>query len=311
LADDPDTRFVEDTMKIGVALPQSDIGTDAVVLRDFAQAAEGIGYDHLAVYDHVVGINPSSRPDWTGAYTSAHAFHDPFALFGFLAGQTSRITLATHILILPQRQTVLVARQAASVDVLSNGRLRLGVGLGWNPVEFVTLGEDFSNRGRRSQEQIKVLQALWTQRHVKLSGHWHELPDVGLNPLPNQRPIPVWLGGHHENVLQRIAEIGDGWIILALRPDEKAAEAIGRLRHLVRGAGRSEASVGIDAWVSMGSAAPSEWREEISQWRRLGISHVTLNTCFDRLHHKPISGKSLADHLSAIRRYHEATVDLL
>jgi len=298
-------------MKIGVALPQTQIGTDASVLRDFAHTAEGIGYDHLAVYDHVVGINPSSRPDWKGPYTSANAFHDPFALLGFLAGQTRNITLTTHILILPQRQTALVARQAASVDVLSNGRLRLGVGIGWNPVEFTTLGENFNDRGRRSHEQIQILKALWTQPHVKLSGQWHELPDVGLNPLPIQQPIPVWLGGHHENVLQRIAEIGDGWIILAHQPDDKAAEAIDRLRQLVHGAGRSEASVGIDAWVSMGSGGPNEWRKEISQWRRVGISHVTLNTGFDRLHHKAISGKSLSDHLSAIRRYHEATVDVL
>ena len=298
-------------MRIGVALPQSQVGTDAVALRDFAQTAEEIGYDHLAVYDHVVGINPSSRPDWEGPYTSQNAFHDPFALFGYLAGQTKRITLTTHILILPQRQTALVARQAASIDVLSNGRLRLGVGIGWNSVEFTTLGENFSNRGLRSHEQMRILKALWTQQHVKLSGQWHELPDVGLNPLPIQRPIPIWLGGHHENVLQRIAEIGDGWIILGYRADDKAARAIDRLRQLVREAGRPEASVGIDAWVSMGSGGPNEWREEIARWRRLGISHVTLNTGFERLHHRAIPGASLGDHLSAIRRYHEATVDLL
>jgi probable F420-dependent oxidoreductase len=298
-------------MRIGVALPQSQVGTDAVALRDFAQTAEEIGYDHLAVYDHVVGINPSSRPDWDGPYTSQNAFHDPFALFGYLAGQTKRITLTTHILILPQRQTALVARQAASIDVLSNGRLRLGVGIGWNSVEFTTLGENFSNRGLRSHEQMRILKALWTQQHVKLSGQWHELPDVGLNPLPIQRPIPIWLGGHHENVLQRIAEIGDGWIILGYRADDKAARAIDRLRQLVREAGRPEASVGIDAWVSMGSGGPNEWREEIARWRRLGISHVTLNTGFERLHHRAIPGASLGDHLSAIRRYHEATVDLL
>jgi len=298
-------------MRIGVALPQSQVGTDAVALRDFAQTAEEIGYDHLAVYDHVVGINPSSRPDWDGPYTSQNAFHDPFALFGYLAGQTKRITLTTHILILPQRQTALVARQAASIDVLSNGRLRLGVGIGWNSVEFTTLGENFSNRGLRSHEQMRILKALWTQQHVKLSGQWHELPDVGLNPLPIQRPIPIWLGGHHENVLQRIAEIGDGWIILGYRADDKAARAIDRLRQLVREAGRPEASVGIDAWVSMGSGGPNEWREEIARWRRLGISHVTLNTGFERLHHRAIPGASLGDLLSAIRRYHEATVDLL
>jgi probable F420-dependent oxidoreductase len=304
-------RSLEDTMKIGVALPQLHIGTDPVVVRDFAQAAEGIGYDHLAAYDHVVGINPSSRPDWKGLFTSAHAIHDPFALFGFLAGQTKEITFTTHILILPQRQTVLVARQAASVDVLSNGRLRLGVGIGWNPVEFTALGENFTDRGQRSHEQIQILKALWTQPHVKLSGKWHELPDVGLNPLPMQRPIPVWLGGHHENVRHRIAEVGDGWIISAYPPDDRAARGIDHLRQLLRDAGRTEASVGIDAWVSMGGGGPHEWRDELSAWRRLGVGHVTLNTGYDGLPHKSISGKSLKDHLDAIRRYHEATVDLL
>jgi alkanesulfonate monooxygenase SsuD/methylene tetrahydromethanopterin reductase-like flavin-dependent oxidoreductase (luciferase family) len=134
-------------MKLGVALPQTDIGSDPIVLKEFAQAAEALGYDHLAVYDHVVGANPASYPDWTGPYTSSHAFHDPFALFGFLAGQTERIILTTHVMILPQRQTALVARQAASVDLLSGGRLRLGVGIGWNQVEYTALGEELNRPG--------------------------------------------------------------------------------------------------------------------------------------------------------------------
>lgn len=298
-------------MKIGVSLPQMDIGTDPIIVRDFAQAAEEIGFDHLAVYDHVVGVNPTSYPDWSGPYTSDHAFHDPFALLGYLAGQTTHITLTTHILILPQRQTALVARQAASVDVLSAGRLRLGIGIGWNPVEFTTLGEDFGNRGRRSLEQIEVLKALWTHGHVKYLGEWHDLPDVGLNPPPIQRPIPVWLGGHHVNVLRRIASIGDGWIILAFQPDSEVEQKIGQLREFVRAAERPEDAIGIDAWVSMGEMTPDEWREEISRWRDLGISHVTLNTAFDRLHHRAIAGKSLSDHLRAIRQYHEAVSELL
>jgi probable F420-dependent oxidoreductase len=297
-------------MKLGVALPQTDIGSDPIVLKEFAQAAEALGYDHLAVYDHVVGANPASYPDWTGPYTSSHAFHDPFALFGFLAGQTERIILTTHVMILPQRQTALVARQAASVDLLSGGRLRLGVGIGWNKVEYTALGEEFGNRGRRSHEQIKLLKKLWSEDHVQFQSQWHVLPDVGLNPAPCQRPIPVWIGGHHENVLRRIASIGDGWIILAYRPDEEAARQIDRLRELVQAADRDVEDIGMDAWVSMGGLKPEDWREEVEGWKALGVSHITLNTAFERMHHQPISGNSLQDHLEAIRSYYETVSDL-
>jgi len=298
-------------MKLGVSLPQTDIGTDPSVVRDFAQTAEALGYEHLAVYDHVVGVNPMSYTDWSGPYTSNHAFHDPFALFGFLAGQTERIILTTHVLILPQRRTALVARQAASVDELSGGRLRLGVGIGWNPVEFTVLGEDFSERGRRSQEQIEVMKKLWSQDHVTFEGQWHDLPDVGLSPKSVQRPIPIWLGGHHDNVLKRIASIGDGWIILGYQPNQEAASQISKLHEFTQTAGRKPDDIGIDAWVSMGELTPDDWREEINGWKSLGVSHLTLNTSFDVMHHKPIAGNSLQEHLEAIRSYRDAVSDLL
>jgi probable F420-dependent oxidoreductase len=298
-------------LKIGVSLPSTDLGGDPVVLRDYAQAAEAIGFDHLALYDHVLGVNPASRPDWKGPYTSRHAFHDPFVLMGYLAGQTSRIVLTTHILILAQRQTVLVARQAASVDQLAGGRLRLGIGTGWNPLEYVALGEDFGNRGRRSEEQITLLKALWTEPHVDFEGSWHKVPDTGLNPRPAQAAIPIWLGGHAAPVLRRIATMGDGWIIIAYSPDEVAAAEIGKLRDFTREAGRADDAVGIDAWVSMGAGGPDEWRAEIAAWRDLGLSHVTLNTAFTSYHHQRIAGSGLDDHLAAIGRYHEAVADLL
>ena len=298
-------------MKLGVSLPQTNIGTDPSVVRDFAQAAEALGYEHLAVYDHVVGVNPKSYTDWSGPYTSKHAFHDPFALFGFLAGQTEKIVLTTHVLILPQRQTALVARQAASVDKLSGGRLRLGIGIGWNVVEFTVLGEEFSERGQRSQEQIEVLKKLWSQDHVTFHGRWHELPDVGLSPKSVQRPIPIWLGGHHDNVLKRIASMGDGWIILAYKPDQEAAARIRKLHEFTQSAGRKPGDIGIDAWVSMGTLKPDDWRKEIKGWKDLGVSHVTLNTSFDVMHHKPISGNSLQQHLEAIRSYRDAVSELL
>ena len=298
-------------MKIGVSIPTTDLGGDPVVLCDFAQAAEQIGFDHLAVYDHVLGINPATRPDWKGPYTTRHAFHDPFVLLGFLAGQTSRIELSTHILILPQRQSALVARQAASVDLLSGGRLRLGIGTGWNPLEYVALGENFGNRGRRSAEQIAVLRALWSEPHVDFEGSWHKIPDMGLNPRPVQRPIPIWLGGHAEPVLRRIAAMGDGWIVMAHRAGQEAAGEIAKLRAFARQAGRGEEAIGIDAWVSMGQGGPEDWRAEIAAWREAGLSHVTLNTAFAGYHHARIAGTGPGDHLAAIRRYHETVADLL
>src|SRR5438128_6469794 len=175
---------MEGHMKLGVALPLVDIGGDPAVVRDFAQAAEALGYDHLMTPDHVLGVNVASRPDWGRRNTSKDLFHDPFVLFGFLAGCTGRIGFSTQVLILPQRQTALVAKQAASLDVLSGGRFRLGIGIGWNPVEFVGLNENFKNRGRRQEEQVRVMKALWAEPHVKLEGQWHTIEDAGINPLP-------------------------------------------------------------------------------------------------------------------------------
>ena len=188
----------------------------ATIARRFAttcRALEGLGYHHLTAFDHVVGANPASYPDIDFRYTYENAFHEVFVLFGFIAGVTERLEMCSGILIMPQRQTVLVAKQAAAIDVLSGGRLRLGVGNGWNPVEFVALAEDFSNRGKRIEEQVELLRALWTQDLLTYDGKWHEIRDAGINPLPIQRPIPVWFGGSLiEPVLRRIARLADGWI---------------------------------------------------------------------------------------------------
>ncbi len=297
-------------MQLGVALPQFDIGGEPEVVRDFAQAAEAIGYAHLATYDHVLGVNLASRPQWKAPYHSGHCFHDVFVLFAYLAALTRRIELTTQVLILPQRQTVLVAKQAASLDVLSGGRLRLGVGIGWNPTEYVGLGENFKNRGIRSEEQVTLMRALWTQPNVTFKGTWHEVPDAGINPLP-QRPIPLWFGGHVDQTLDRIARWGDGWIVLQHLPDEKGKAAIDTLRAKVRAAGRTESAVGVDAWISIGESTPEQWREQMQGWRALGVSHVTLNTTFSSYHHKRIAGTSVEAHLEAIRRFHAAVRDLL
>ena len=193
-------------------------------------------------------------------------------------------------------QTALVAKQAASVDVLSGGRLRLGIGIGWNRVEYVGLGENFHDRGRRSEEQVAVMKALWADPHVTFKGAWHDIPDAGINPLPARRSIPVWFGGHADTVLRRIARLGDGWIILAYPHDEVAGREIGKLHGYAREVGRKEGDIGIDAWMSMGGRTPGEWRQEVEAWRRLGVTHITLNTAFERRHHA---------HVTAMRRFHE------
>ncbi|NHZ71101.1 MAG: TIGR03619 family F420-dependent LLM class oxidoreductase [Proteobacteria bacterium] len=298
-------------VRLGVAIPQTDIGADALVIGEFVCEAERVGYRHVATYDHVLGANVANRPDWEGPYTSAHTFHDSFVLFGYLAAVTDTIELSSQVLILPQRQTALVAKQAASVDVLSNGRLRLGVGTGWNPVEYVGLGENFDDRGRRSTEQADVLRRLWTDPHVTFSGSWHEIPDAGINPMPIQQPIPLWFGGSGDRVMERIARHGDGWITLYHQPDDAARSAIARLSEHVHGAGRARSDVGIDAWVSMGDSTPDEWRREVHAWVALGVSHITLNTAFHVGHHKRIRGTTAAEHLEAISTYIDAVGDLL
>lgn len=298
-------------MQLGVAIPQTDIGAAASVVGEFAQAAEENGFQHLVTYDHVLGANTASRPDWTGPYTSADPFHDSFVLFGYLAALTNMIELSTHVLVLPQRQTALVAKQAASVDVLSGGRLRLGVGVGWNSIEYTGLGEDFANRGPRSAEQAEVLRELWTDPHVSYSGQWHEIPDAGINPLPVQRPIPLWFGGSGERLMRRTAKYGDGWITLYHQPNDRARGDFDLLRQYTEAEGRDGSEIGVDVWVSMGDSEPADWRNEVAAWKQLGVSHVTLNTSFHVGHHHRIEGTSLTHHIEAIRRYINTVGDLL
>src|SRR5437868_15320117 len=188
-------------MQIGVTFPQTEIGADPIVIRDYAQTVEGLGYSHLVAFDHVLGADPTHRPGWQG-YTYRQMFHEPFVLFGYLAALT-HLELVPAVIILPQRQTALVAKQAAEVDILTGGKLRLGVGVGWNPVEYEALGMDFSKRGRVVEEQIEVMRLLWSREIVSYSGQFHRIPEAGINPLPMHRPIPIWIGGHSDPVLRR------------------------------------------------------------------------------------------------------------
>jgi probable F420-dependent oxidoreductase len=267
-------------VRIGVVFPQTEIGQDPAVIRDYAQAVESLGFTHILAFDSVVGPNPDRPGGWTSPYTYRHAFHEPFVLFGFCAGVTRRIELVTGIVILPQRQTTLVAKQAAAVDVLSGGRLRLGIGVGWNPVEFEALGERFEDRGRRVEEQLEVMRLLWTRELVTYEGRWHRVPDAGINPLPVQRPIPVWMGGDREVVLRRAARLADGWITLqTFRPGPAAQQTIDRLHGFVREAGRDPAAFGIEGRVALALTPPDEWAGQVAAWRAMrGITHLCVNT---------------------------------
>ena len=297
-------------MKLGIALPLIDIHGAPSTVRDFAQAAEGLGYHHLAAADHVLGVNVASRPDWGQRNTSKDFFHDPFVMFGFLSACTSKIEFSTQVLILAQRQTVLVAKQAACLDVLSNGRFRLGVGIGWNPVEFTGLNEKFANRGKRSEEQLKVLKALWAEPHVSYQGEWHRIEDAGINPLPGKRSIPLWLGGHEDVTLRRIARYGDGWIMLAHALGSEAKAQFEKLRGYVEAEGRDPAAVGLEVWVSTAEGGPDDWRREALAWKALGVTHITLNSTYARDSHKRIPGRTLADHMTAMTSWHAAVKDV-
>jgi probable F420-dependent oxidoreductase len=287
-------------MKIGVVFPQTDIGCDAGGIRDYAQAVEAMGYAHILAYDHVLGANPDRPGGWSGFYGYRDAFHEPFVLFGFLAAVTRRIELMTGIVILPQRPTALVAKQAAAVDVLSGGRLRLGVGIGWNAVEYEALGENFRNRGQRIEEQIELMRALWTKELVTFDGRWHRVSDAGLNPLPVQRPIPVWMGGQAEAVLERAGRVADGWTWMSsVRPGEDAQALIDRVHGVVSAAGRNARQFGIEGRITLARLKPDHWAAELAAWRAMrGVTHVCVDTM--RL------GVSKPDeHIELLRRFNE------
>lgn len=285
-------------MHIGVTFPQTEIGSDPLVIRDYAQAAEELGYHHLLVYDHVLGAQPGDhRPGWKGVYQNHTTFHEPFVLFGYLGAITKNIEFVTGILILPQRQTALVAKQAAEVDILTNQRLRLGVANGWNDAEYEALNEDFHNRGRRIEEQIEVMRALWTQDVVTYEGKWHHLNHVGIAPRP-ARSIPVWIGGMSEAAMKRAAKIADGWYPQFRPGGVDPEETLARFFSYAREYGRDPADIGIQMTTGIAGNDNKDFGkrvEEISSW---GVTHLTVNTM----------GAGLAgprDHIEAIRRYRE------
>lgn len=285
-------------MQLGATFPQTEIGEDPGAIRAYAQAIEGMGFDYTVAYDHVVGVDTEARPDYLPrgrrpAYTKRTPFHEPMVLFAYLAGITTRLGLVTGIIILPQRQTVLVAKQAAEIDLLSGGRFRLGVGIGWNEVEYEALGMNFHDRGARSVEQMTLMRELWTKEAVTFKGKWHTVNAAGINPLPVQRPIPIFLGGAAEAVVKRVATTADGWFINgALTPENKAA--IEHMRQLARQAGRDPASIGIEGAIRYRPETTTEdYLKAADAWRAIGASHVTIGTMDAGL-------KSVDEHLMAL-----------
>jgi probable F420-dependent oxidoreductase len=277
-------------MRIGVVFPQTEIGADVGAVRAYAERVEELGYGHLGAYDHVLGADPAVHTGWQGPYDVTTTFHEPFVLFGYLAGITS-LELVTGIIILPQRQTALVAKQAAEVDLLSGGRFRLGVGLGWNAVEYEALGQDFTSRGRRVEEQVDLLRRLWTEPSVTYQGRFDTVTGAGLAPLPVQRPIPIWFGGQSERAYRRIGRLADGWFP-QVPPGPKLDEARAVVDQAAMAAGRDPAQLGMEGRVSWRDS-PDQLAEHAATWREAGATHISVNTMGSGL-------RTVDDHLDAL-----------
>jgi probable F420-dependent oxidoreductase len=263
--------------RLGVVFPQTEIGADPAGVKAYAEAAQDMGFKHLIVYDHVLGADPEAYPGWSGPYTAKTMFHEPFVLFGYLAAIAPSLELVPSVIILPQRQTALVAKQAAEVDVLTGGKLRLGVGIGWNFVEYEGLGMDFKNRGRRFEEQITLLRQLWQEPVLTFDGTYHKVTAAGINPLPVQRPIPIWIGGSAEPALKRAAEMADGFF--PQRPLEGGWPAtLEKIRGWREAAGLDWASFGIEARINAGTGTPDDWRATYEEWKSQGATHFSINT---------------------------------
>ncbi len=280
-------------MRVGVTFPQTELGGDPGAVRAYGERVEELGFSHILVYDHVVGADPAVHEGWNGPYDVHTTFHEPFVMFGYLAGVTRALELVTGVIILPQRQTTLVAKQAAEVDLLSDGRFRLGIGVGWNAVEYEALGEDFGNRGKRSAEQIELLRRLWTEQSVTFAGDFHTVTGAGIAPLPVQRPIPVWVGAASPPGYKRAGRLADGWFPM-MTPGPALVEARTIVETAARDAGRDPATIGMEGrvdWRGDGDAVA----DQLTQWEKSGATHVSVNTMGAGL-------KTVDDHLTALAR---------
>ncbi len=264
-------------LRVGASIPQTEIGSDPGAIREFAQAVERMGFEHIVVYDHVLGADPAVHGSQF-LYTHKDAFHEPFVTMGFLAGITTRLRFATGVLVLAQRQAALVAKQAAEVDVLSGGRLRLGVSVGWNAVEHQALGTDFATRGARIEEQVEVMRALWTQDTVTYHGRFHTIEAAGISPRPVQQPIPIWMGGEADVVLKRIGRIADGWFPDMGAPSAQHRRQLEVIRAAAKVAGRPPSAVDVEPHINLTVDKADSWQDSLSAWEELGARHFFIST---------------------------------
>lgn len=264
-------------MEYGIVLPHHEIGTDPAAIKAFAQGAEALGATHMLLYDHVMGADPNRPGGWKNRpYDKDVRFHEPFTTFAFIAAVTTRINLMTAVLILPQRQTVLVAKQAAEVAILSGGRFRLGVGTGWNQVEYEALNEDFGTRGKRQTEQVELLRKLWREDSLTYAGKWHTVTAASINPRPAQT-IPIWFGGGAPALLKRCAELGDGWLPV-MGPTPAAADALRTIKNHREAAGLKWAGFGVQAQAQFAGGDPQRWQTHAQKWRDIGATHIAIAT---------------------------------
>lgn len=263
-------------MRVGVVFPQTELGGDVGAVRAYGEAIEGLGYTHLLAYDHVVGADPAVHAGWNGPYDITTTFHEPFVVFGYLAAVTS-VELVTGIIILPQRQTALVAKQATEVDLLTQGRFRLGVGLGWNPVEYEALGKSFRDRGRRLDHQIELLRRLFTEASVTYEGPHERVTGAGLAPLPVQRPIPIWIGAASEPAYRRVGRLADGWFP-QVRPGGDLDRALELIAEGAASVGRDPATIGMEGRVTWDPVDPDRFARQVGRWRGTAATHLTINT---------------------------------
>jgi probable F420-dependent oxidoreductase len=289
-------------MQIGVVFPQTDIGPDVGAIKSYAVTVEALGYQHVMIYDHVVGADTSSHTSWDGPYDLTDAFHEPFVLYGYLAGVSS-LELMTGIIVLPPRQTVLVAKQAAEIDLLTRGRLRLGVGLGWNKLEYEALGVNYGVRGRRIVEQIELMRLLWSQESVTYRGEFESVSGAGLNPRPIQRPIPIWYGGESPVAYRRAGTLADGWIPDNMLPGPALEAAKAIVHQAARDAGRDPDSLGMQGRIKWGDDGAKfsleRMVELVDHWREAGASHVAINTMYAHL-------PSIDEHVRVLENVAEA-----
>ena len=284
-------------MQIGAVFPHNEIGTDPGAIKAYAQGVEAMGITHLLIYDHVLGADPDREGGFRGPYDKDVAFHEPFTTFAFIAGITDKIDLITTVMILPQRQTVLAAKQAAEVALLSNNRFKLGIGVGWNELEYVGLNETFNNRGRRQEEQVDVMRKLWSEDSLDYTGEYHRIDKASINPRPS-KTIPIWFGGSAPALLDRVARLGDGWIPL-MGANDKAKACIDTIKQTRKAAGLSFANFGIQAQAQYAGGSPERWRKHAEAWREMGCTHLAIAT------HN--AGPTNVDgHLARIGEYQQA-----